>query len=398
MQEEPIKILLVLPFLYPHRGGSQKYAEEIFVRIMKNHSNVKVDVLCYNTDKVKTFEEYRGFRIYRVPCWNVIPARFALADPFALICKLKQLSANKYDFVNTHIRFFDPTWWIWLYAKIIHAKSIFTGHVATHPVHQNKIVEFIAKVVDLTIAKVSLKFYDYILFTNKTAQKFFQDKLGVKKKSTVVYGGVDTTFFIPTINPEERIIPNTNILVDQNITLITYVGRMIWTKGVTYFLDAALNILKSLNNTNVIFVLAGPGELENQLRKQIEEAGLSKKIIMTGDLSYDQVRKLMTISDIFVSPSHHNEGFPNTVLEAGSSGCYVIATDNAGTWEVIENGKTGALIPQKDLESLTKAILWAVENPDKRKEIAINLRQKLVEEFDWNKISEQLYQLLLEKA
>ena len=64
-ESDKMRILLVLPFFYPHRGGSQKYAEELFAFIVKNHSNTQVDVLCYNTDKASAFEEYREFRIYR---------------------------------------------------------------------------------------------------------------------------------------------------------------------------------------------------------------------------------------------------------------------------------------------------------------------------------------------
>jgi len=394
-EKKQVKILLILPFFYPHRGGSQKYAEEIYVKMMENHPNVKVDVLAYNTDRVDGFENYRGFRIYRIPCWNVIPARFALPNPFALSKKLKELAKNEYDYVNTHIRFFDPTWWVWRYAKKIGAKSFYTGHVAIHPVHQNKVVEVISKIIDLTLAKASLNKYDLITFTNKTAEKFFKEKLGLKKETNIVYGGIDTEFFVPK-EKKERVLPKLNIKISDDSTLITYVGRMIWTKGVTYFYTALKEFL-STEKKDVIFVLAGPGELEQELRNQIKEDGLEDKVIMTGDLKYEQVRDLLAISDIFINPSHHNEGFPNTVLEAGASGCYVIATDNAGSWEVVRNEKTGQLIPQKDSEAIVEALKWAIRNKDKRQKMAQSFREMLIKEFDWNIISEKLYKILLEK-
>ena len=393
-EKNKIKILLILPFFYPHRGGSQKYAEEIYVKMMENHPNVKVDVLTYNTDHTEELEDYRGFRIYRVPCWNVIPARFALPNPFALNKRLKKLTKNGYDYVNTHIRFFDPTWWVWKYARKIGAKSFYTGHVATHPVHQNKIVELLSKIVDLTLAKASLNKYDLITFTNKTAEKFFKEKLGLKKESHIIYGGIDTKFF-SLKEKMGRTIPRLDIQIEDGITLITYVGRMIWTKGVTYFYEAIKDFINT-NQRNVVFVLAGPGELEQKLKNQIADGGLEDKVIMTGDLKYEQVRDLLAISDIFINPSHHNEGFPNTVLEGGASGCYVIATDNAGTWEVIRDGETGQLVPQKDPEAIVEALKWALDNEKERVLIAQNFRKMLVKEFDWNVISEKLYKLLLE--
>lgn len=391
-----IKVLLVLPFFYPHRGGSQKYAEEIYAIMMKYHSDVKVDVLAYNTDKTLKYEDYRGFRVYRVPCWNVIPARFALANPISLLLMLIKLSKNKYDYTNTHIRFFDPTWWLWIYAKLIGAKSFYTGHVAIHPVHQNKIVEIVSVLVDKTLARISLKFYDLITYTNKTAQKFFKESLWVKKETYVVYGGIDTTFFKPAGQRTNRILPKLDIKVDDDTVLITFVGRMIWTKGITYYYESIKEVL-SKTNKKVLFVLGGPGELEEQIRNQINADNIGDKVVMTGDLQYEQVRDLLSISDVFVNPSHHNEGFPNTVLEGGASGCYVIATDNAGTWEVVRNRETGQLVPQKDSKTTADAILWALDNEEERKSIANRFRKELVEGFDWKVISDQLYELLMSK-
>ena len=391
--DKTMRILLILPFFYPHRGGSQKYAEELFAAMMKNHTNLKVDVLCYNTDKTKIYEEYRGFTIYRIPCVNIIPARFALANPIALITKLKQLSSNRYDYINTHIRFFDPTWWVWAYAKLSGAKSIFTGHVATHPVHQNKVVEWISKLTDLTIARFSLGFYDYVTFTNKAAENFFRTNLGFKKPSYLIYGGVDTSFFSPS-SKVNRVLPKVNIPVADEQVLVTFVGRLIWTKGVTYLYEAIRNIVNMGKFTKAVFVLAGPGELEEQLKNRIQKEALASKVILTGNLSYDQVKSLLGMSDVFVNPSHHNEGFPNTVLEAGSAGCFVIASDNAGTREVIRNGETGTLIPQKHVNSIQESIEWALLHPAERQKIAGNFREELVEKFDWDNISEQLYKVL----
>lgn len=390
--EPPIKILLVLPFFYPHRGGSQKYAEELYAHMIQLHKNIQIDVVCYNTDKVQNFEKYRGFNIYRVDCFNIITARFALPNPFKLIKLLNHLKTNNYAFVNTHIRFFDPTWWLWAYAKVIGAQSIFTGHVATHPVYQHDFVELVAKWVDLTVAKYSLRQYDHVTFTNKTAQEFFSKTLGYKYESSVVYGGVDTNFFVPHPK-QDRIIPKIKRAVPNDAILITFVGRMIWTKGVTYLLDAAMQIL--IHNDKAIFCFAGPGELEEALKQKIAEANLSSNIFMVGNLTYDEVRNLLAISDIFVNPSHHNEGFPNTILEAGSSECFIIATDNAGTWEVIKNKETGILIPQKDTNSILKALEWALEHPHERTKIAQTFRRMLQRNFDWKLIAEQYYNLLV---
>ncbi len=392
--DKVIRILLVVPFFYPHRGGSQKYAEELLATTVKLYPNTIVDVLCYNTDNVISLEKYRGLTIYRVPCFTLIPARFVLPNPISLIEILVKLSNNKYQYVNTHIRFFDPTWWLWIYAKLIGAKSILTEHVAMHPVHQNKVIELIAKLVDISIAKYSSRMFDYVTFTNKTAQKFITETFKLKSPTYLFYGGIDTDYFKPGAKKSERTLPKIAYKISKDTTVITFVGRLIWTKGVTYYYEAIKAYLSNKNNSkDVLFVIAGPGELEQQLKTQITNDKLTEKVIMTGDMSYENVRDLLSITDIFINPSHHNEGFPNTILEAGSSEAFVIATDNAGTNEVV-NKDTGILIPQKDAKAIQKAIEWAISNRDQTTKISHNFREILVKKFDWKAISKNFYEFL----
>lgn len=386
------KILLVMPYFYPHKGGSQRYAEELYAHLIEQYPNhFSVDVLCYNTNNVLKKEVYRGMKIYRVDCWQLIPGRFALPKPWNLIKNLNMLSKEQYDFVNSHLVFFDPTWWVWLYAKIIGAKSIFTEHIATHPVHQNKIVQLLAKLVNKTIGRFSLDFYDTITATNKAAKYFLRDELGVKKNISLIYGGTNINFFSPL--KIKRDLPAVNKKLKANDILIVYVGRLIWTKGLTYLYQAIKELIPWLQ-LNVYFVMAGGGELEEELKQQIKKDKLSRRIFLTGPLSYEEVRNLLRMSDIFINPSHHNEGFPNTILEAGACKNFVIATDNAGTKEIIKNKQTGLLIPQKDQKALEKSLYWAIKHPKERKEIAENLHFLIKSDFDWSILSRKFANFL----
>ena len=388
-----LNILLVLPFFYPHRGGAQKYAEELYAKLLKKYRGLRVDVLCYNSDDAPYYEEYRGMRIYRVPCYTFLPGRFLLPKPFALFRVLKLLANNNYDYVNTHSRFFDPTWWLWIYAKYLGAKSIFTGHVASHPIHENKVVQIISYIVDSTLARFSLKFYDFHTFTNIEALRFFRDKLGVHRPKYLIYGGVDTDFFYPA-SKHDRVIPKINRAVADESILVTFVGRITWTKGITYLLDSINQLYKRYPKSKLRFVIAGPGDLEDYCKNFVKNKNLEKRLILTGNLSYTQVRDLLSISDVFINPSHHSEGFPNTILEAGASGCFIIATDNAGTKEVVVNNKTGFLVPQKTPEAYIKSLIWAEKHPAQRKIISNNMRKLIVAKHSWSTISKIFYNLL----
>ncbi|RJR16012.1 glycosyltransferase family 1 protein [Candidatus Microgenomates bacterium] len=387
-----MRILLITSFFYPHIGGSQRYMEELYAKLIASHSDTHVDVLAYNTDQAPKQETYKGLTIYRIPCWQIIPDRFNLPNPFALFVQLFKLARHKYDFVHTHLRFFDTTWWTWIYARLIGAKSIFTEHVATTPVHQSKLVEIVTAIVDATVARWTISKYNLITVTSQATQKFLQQKMGVKKPVTVVYGGVDTQFFNGT-KKQSQSIPQSKKQIKSGDIIVSFVGRLIWTKGVTYVYEAIKKMHQHLPE-NVYFILAGGGELEESIKQQVSKDKLSDRVYLTGTLSTLQVKEVLSNTDIVVHPSHHNEGFPNVLLEAGAAECMVIATDNAGTNELITDKKTGLLIPQKDPQSIIDTILWGLEHKQAIRNMAKVLQKKVVQEFDWKQISEEYYLLL----
>ena len=225
-------------------------------------------------------------------------------------------------------------------------------------------------------------------------QTFFENKLRLKNPSTIIYGGVDTNYFHP-LDKTYRVLPKINVPIDDKATLISYVGRLIWTKGITYYYETIKEILGKYNKENIVFVLAGPGELETKLESMIEKDHLTNQVFLTGQLNYEQVRNLLGISDIFVNPSHHNEGFPNTILEAGAAGCYVVATDNAGTNEVIQDKVTGSLIKQIDPMGWTQELINVIDNAETRRSISTGFRELLIQKFDWKAISDEMYELLI---
>jgi glycosyltransferase involved in cell wall biosynthesis len=392
----PINILVISPFFYPHIGGSQRYIEELYTHMLEKHPNIHVTVLAYNTDNAPAEEWYRGMTIIRIPCISILPGQFALPNPISIISHLARLSQKRFDYVHTHIRFFDSTWWVWLYANIIGAKSIFTEHVATHPVHPNIWITRIATGIDLTLARWAINKYDLVTTTNTPAKKFLEQTLGTRKTIHISYGGVDTGFFSPKQNGI-KYIPGMKKPLPYDVIVISYIGRLIWSKGLTY-LCSAIQSLDTILPNNVIFVLGGEGKLQYWLEKNMKKYHMKKRIMYVGPLSSIGVRNLLKNTDIFIHPSHHNEGFPNSVLEAASSGAFVIATDNGGTNEIISDKITGILIPQKNTQAIKKAILWALEHEEKRVEMAQAGRCFVRQTFDWRIISESFYALIQTKT
>lgn len=383
-------ILILSSYFYPHTGGSQRYMEELYAHLIRQHPDMRVDVLTYNTDHAPAQEIHRGMTVYRIPCIELLRGQFVLPNPFALIRILMRLKSNRYHWVHAHVRFFDVTWWGWFYARVIGAGSIVTSHIAHHPVHASSFVTVIAGFVDTVMSKLVLPRYDHIHVTNEAAKRFVTSMIGTGKPITVTYGGVDTAYFSPSGHkPATRTIPNTNRTVDAKTTIITYAGRMIWSKGVTYLYQAAKELLS--DRSDIVFVLAGPGDLEDDLASRAAADGIDGRMIFTGNLTMQQTRDLLRISDIFIHPSHHTEGFPNVILEAGACGAYVIATDNAGTTEALSSPHFGTVIRQKDTTQIRDAIIDALTHPKRRATAAREFRMSIVKRFDWKAIAKQFY-------
>lgn len=364
-----MKILVITPYFYPHTGGSQQYMEDIYYFLAKKHPEISVDVLCYNTtNNAPSFERYRGFEIYRIPCFNILPNQFSLPHPIELIKFLYK--HRDFDILHLSTRFFDPSWWGPLYAKMLRKKVLLTDHCANFPIHKYKLITLLATIIDKGFSKFFLKFFDQVYSTNKAAQKFLKENFKIDSK--VIYGGVDTKTFKPK---EVRIRKRLKII---------FVGRMIDSKGARYLFDIA----KNLNAHNFLF--AGPGPLEFEFKKEIKIGSL-KHIKILGELNKKQVANLMASSDILVHPSCHHEGFPNVLTEAGACKLAVIASDVGGTREIIIHKKSGILIKPQDEDDLNSSLQKLISDKRLRIHLANNLYQYMIKNFAWENLSEQLY-------
>lgn len=380
-----MRILLISPYFYPHKGGSQQYAEELHYTLMKQNKDVKVDVLCYNTDDVKRLEKYRGFTIYRIPCIQILPGQFAIPNVIELIKTLRSLfKKNRYDLINSHTRFFETSWWTPWAAKIFRTKSVLTDHCSSHPVHKSILINKISYLIDRYFVPQLIKPYDYITVTNKTTQKFLST-LGLKK-TTVIYGGVNVREFRKA--PEG--ITRRFSFLDQSFSnkdiIISFVGRMIYSKGPQLLLEAVEDILSQ--NRNVYVLMAGNGSAFQKLSKRA-----SDQVMFLGSLNKNQVAELLSKTDILVHPSLHHEGFPNVLLEAAASECAIVATDMGGTHEII-NDRTGILI-QPHVEEIKTAVRKLIANKLVRQKYARAARSSIVEQYSWEKIAREYKKFIL---
>jgi glycosyltransferase involved in cell wall biosynthesis len=177
--------------------------------------------------------------------------------------------------------------------------------------------------------------------------------------------------------------------------LLLFVGRLAEKKGVKYLVDAMPGIIKQYPDTKLLIVWHGPLELE--LKNQAKELNLSDSIIFAWAIPNGELPRYYATADIFVWPSIEardgdSEWFWLVFVEAILSWCITIGSSLHGITDIIENGRTGFLIRQKNSQDITNLILKVLDTDTFDKDIARNIVQ---EKYSWQVIGKKYINLLM---
>jgi len=169
------------------------------------------------------------------------------------------------------------------------------------------------------------------------------------------------------------------------------VGYLIERKGFEYLIKSMPNVLKKY--ANVKLKIVGSGPLEGDLKSLINDLKLNRNVEILKNVSDEELLNLYNSSDLFILPSivdsqGNTEGLGVVLLEAMACKVPVIGSNIGGIPDIIQDGETGLLVPEKNISELSKAVINLVENEDFRNKLA-NGGYKLVgDKFNWRKIAQ----------
>lgn len=176
------------------------------------------------------------------------------------------------------------------------------------------------------------------------------------------------------------------------------IGRLIELKGYNYLIEA-MRILKE-KNLNVKLIIIGEGPEEKTLRSKAQSFGLSNEIEFLhfkpkGDLNY-----FYNLCDVFVLPSitdsiGRQEGLGLVLLEAMNCKKPVVGTNSGGIPDVVKDGETGLLVPEKDPEALANAIEKLLRDKKLATKLAENGYNYVLDNFSISKIANKVMQIYL---
>jgi colanic acid/amylovoran biosynthesis glycosyltransferase len=168
-------------------------------------------------------------------------------------------------------------------------------------------------------------------------------------------------------------------------------------KGHPYLIEAA----GLLRDRGVPFTLqlVGEGEDRPALERQIADKGLEGQVKLLGAVPRDRVAELLAGTDVFVlpsvvTPSGKKEGIPVALMEALATEVPVVATQISGIPELIESGRSGLLVPERDPAALADALEQVHRDPAAARVMAAEGRAKVLAEFDLRRNTAALAELL----
>ena len=343
-------------FIYDEIMNHKKFDVEVFSKDRKNFNKFpynKVNYL-YSDSKAKGFFEsllYQYttfsptfFKHFESGNFDLIHAHFGTGSVYALVYALKfnlplVVTFHGYDVpvLMTSRRFKPRFWRYWfLYKKLFNRISLFLAA-------SNELKELLIK---LGAPEKKVKVW----------------RLGVSIPSKI----------------EEKIDSN-------KIPTIIMIGRFTEKKGFEYGLKAFANCINKGIRANLKIV--GDGELKQKYEQIINSYNIKEKVHFLGALDHESVFNEINKSDILVAPSviaknGDRESGILVVKEANARGIPAIGTLHGGIPEIIDHEKTGYLVLERNVESLTDCLMKLIKDPDLRQKFSIAARKKMQAEYN----------------
>jgi glycosyltransferase involved in cell wall biosynthesis len=233
----------------------------------------------------------------------------------------------------------------------------------------------------------------FILVSRAMKQDFLNNGLP-EGRVTVIHNAIQLPEQ-PPVRPEFSNLRD-ELGLPQETVLVGTVARLHPVKGHTYLIQAVKQL--ETKYPAVHYVWIGGGDLQRQLKEEVEQAGLTNRILFLG--VRQDVPELLPQLDLFVLPSI-SEGLSVAILEALLAGVPVVTTAVGGSPEVVDEGRDGLLVPAKNPDALSRAIEQALSDPEARKQMGQEGQQKVYREFSLERLVREttdLYKGLLAES
>lgn len=216
-----------------------------------------------------------------------------------------------------------------------------------------------------------------VIFQNEEDRAIFVSNHWIRAEESVMIpgSGVDQAVFHPPV--EENSGP----------LMVVLASRMLETKGVAEFVEAAERLRAS--GSNARFVLVGEPDPDNPASVSLEQL---REWNDRGVVEYwgrrDDMPEIFRRSALVVLPTYYREGVPKVLIEAAASAVPIVTTDMPGCRDVVIDGVNGRLIPPRDVDALAATMAELLADPALRRRMGNSGREHMVAHFSLSRVIE----------
>lgn len=366
--KDKIKVLQINKLYYPVTGGIEQVVQQL-AEGLKDKLNVEV-LVCQEKGR-KKIDIVNGVTVYRAGSLGVL---FSLPISISFIWRLCR-TAKKWDVLHFHMPF-----------PLGDLACLLSGY-------KGKVVVWYHS--DVVRQKYLMKLYRPIM-------ERFLDRADTIIVAT--QGHIDGSDYLPKYKNKCVIIPfgldeSIEQRADQYFISKTqskhktinflFVGRLVYYKGCKVLIEAFSKV------KGATLTIVGDGELEEVLKEQSQSYGISDSVKFLGHVNAEQLNKAFEECDVFVLPSvAKSEAFGLVQIEAMIYGKPVINTNlPSGVPYVSLDQITGLTVQPNDVNSLTEAMQWMVENEEERIIMGQKARERVKKCFRQEEMLEKVLKI-----
>ncbi len=365
-----MKVLQFTPYFPPHKWWLETVAEEFSKYFVQQGWEV-INVTSSIWQEHENSYIRDGYKVIIVPSFDIIPnfpvPKFRKKEFWTV---MKMIKKEKADIVQTHTRFFLSTFLWWFLARCRRIKRVHIEHgseyVQVSAWRKNKIAYF----YDRLIGKWVFKRADFIIPISNACKHFIEMKFLKRPNMQVVYRWLEIPHILPKVENLHEKFPDKYI--------VWFIGRLYKRKNVENMITAYYSLDKNIQNKLQI-VIVGDGEDF----KKLQALDIDKRVYFTWGKPFTEALAYQKQFDIHYHTSNPWWWLATTLLQAMYFGCFIVATPNEWSLDVLENHKNAVVLQNSTLEEI---IIWYKQWLDwyNKKLERAKINEKIIEEkFDW---------------
>ncbi len=365
-----MKVLHVGKYFPPFYGGMEFFLADLSQEQVKR--GLKVNVIVHN-EKISFFfpkkETFKDVSVLKIPSLGRLV--YAPISPFFPLYLWRAVRKIKPDLIHLHLPN-TSAFWLLLFKG---PKIVIHWHADVVPSQIDLRLAYLYRFYRV-LERLLLKKALAILVTSPPYLEYSQPLKYFRKKVYIVPLGIDTDRL-----KKQKVFSGINKLKPYVLS----VGRLTYYKGYDYLIDA----ISYLDGLRLIIV----GETSALNKFKITKKNISEKVCFLGKIPSEELNFLYKNCEIFcLSSIERTEAFGLVLLEAMAFAKPLVTTHIPGaapSW-INEHGKTGLVVPMKDIFGLAKAIDYLMKNPDLRIRLGQNAKEKFYQNFTIKKVTDKI--------